>query len=581
MTAARDLSALLASADGGTLAYALTLATIRGGTAVRRFGEAVEGHARAVNTVREAAPGPAPRDGLKWKDETKRWVSADTGEDAALTPHESGTEYKFSPTYKTTSGDLAAKAVAMAAADPSRKDELANDLSDGLSQRFRSNLKTVAAHFGAGVAALPEYRDAYQRAGIEGHLTAVRKAFHAGDPATLDAAITEFRRAGVLAVYRASDAAGDRLKAGRRLPGDLTPVERVVDRIAATGRTELPAMLKTLAASKWESDSTVLAAVTAAVTHEKLSPKTAFRLAAKTDSDDMRAAVVAGLPAGGSAPWDDGARQLFVTPDAGIDPHGILAALPRVPSLMGGGVKVYQVDADTAEALESLWPDYDTWDDDGAETAFDNSPQSEKIAVADVPAHAKTDLGDVSPDWDSSQVVRYKRLDKDRYVRYDPKGKPSPYTFEYTLPLATVVRATDVPPLIGVQAHVLESVEPDAALWVALLDDTRPVRESADYDVIPPELLAAVLVAQSRGDTESVRKLKALAEDKDALAAACGHLAESVDDRVQECDDPAYRRLSEADRSHLVYDRTKKRWVNPNKTAPVRKTPAEIGRAHV
>ncbi len=78
---------------------------------------------------------------------------------------------------------------------------------------------------------------------------------------------------------------------------------------------------------------------------------------------------------------------------------------------------------------------------------------------------------------------------------------------------------------------------------------------------VSAELLAAILQAHARGDDDAVAELVDLAGDPALLAAVLdGPPADAVTEAV--------------DRSHLVFDKLKKRWVNPNKEAPVRKTPA-------
>ena len=91
-----------------------------------------------------------------------------------------------------------------------------------------------------------------------------------------------------------------------------------------------------------------------------------------------------------------------------------------------------------------------------------------------------------------------------------------------------------------------------------------PVSEAVEGTAtVPPELLAAILQAYARGDEDAVAELIELAGDPDLLAAVLDGPPD--EDAITE---------AKRDRSHLVFDKVKKRWVNPDKKAPVRKTPA-------
>ncbi len=103
--------------------------------------------------------------------------------------------------------------------------------------------------------------------------------------------------------------------------------------------------------------------------------------------------------------------------------------------------------------------------------------------------------------------------------------------------------------------------DPLADLFGAPTQAVESVQDPAEP--VPPELLAAILQAHARGDADAVAELVELAGDPDLLAAVLDG-------------PPDEDALTEAkrDRSHLVFDKVKKRWVNPDKKAPVRKTPA-------
>lgn len=115
-------------------------------------------------------------------------------------------------------------------------------------------------------------------------------------------------------------------------------------------------------------------------------------------------------------------------------------------------------------------------------------------------------------------------------------------------------------------AAAIEGADGDSAVFVASggpagLSESVLWEDETPAAPLPPELLAAVLQAHARGDADAVAELVELADDPALLAAVM--------------DGPPDDTVSEAvDRSHLVFDRVKKRWVNPNKEAPVRKTPA-------
>ena len=121
-------------------------------------------------------------------------------------------------------------------------------------------------------------------------------------------------------------------------------------------------------------------------------------------------------------------------------------------------------------------------------------------------------------------------------------------------------------------AHELLDLPPDtvptdeqirAGLEALRAKGAAPVTESvASADPLPPELLAALLLAHQEDNQDAVDQLLELANDPALLAAVMDGPPD--DDAVSEA----------VDRSHLVFDKVKKRWVNPNKQPPVRKTPA-------
>lgn len=396
----------------------------------------------------------------------KRWVNPNKDEPGTTEPKAA---FKLTPRYKTTSRQLAAKAVEMGRASPARANELADQLVTGLKKRFVSNMNDLAAHHGPGAETHPDFRAAQKKDALSDQLAAVRKAYlgavKSGDPKKLDAAI------GALL-----DRTGAHISAadyGLRQAGKVGDVAAggLAQKVKDAG-----SVAKAVAALGQEDDlpPEVMTALTARVKADGLDSAGVLELAASVPSGSpARTAVLAALPGDGKpVPFDPARVSVVVTPDMldGLDDdqradmEAVLPSLDRAKTVMGGGVQVFHGDAETLSFLDRLiGEEIPTADSDvGYESMYAASPQSEKIAVTAVPDHAKTDLGEVSPNWDASQVVRYKRIDRDHYVEYDPDTRAgSPHR---------LVKARNVPPLIGVQASVLESTSAVAVpLWFAAL----------------------------------------------------------------------------------------------------------------